>query len=414
MNPHFKKLIILLLIFTPILLFGQLKVPYVLSSNMVMQRNIDLNVWGWAAAGEDVSVLFNNKTYKAKADAEGKWKVVIPPLTAGGPYEMTIKGKTETIQLSDILIGDVWVCSGQSNMEWPLLRADNAYEEIARANFPNIRLFNVPNKIAAQPKDNTEKTEWQVCSPETVSGFSAVGYFFGRDLNQELDIPIGLISTNWGGTVVETWISKEGMVGFKEFEAAVEKVSGIDFAKEQVESEKQRTVWLESFKKLDRGWKDGAFVWSTTTDFSDWSAIEQPGTWEGAGKKDLQGFDGVVWFAKEITLSAEQATKPAKLSLGPIDDSDITWVNQKKVGEILNRYNAPRNYDLAQGTLKAGKNTIIVRVEDYQGGGGLHGDPSDLFLKVGAEEVSLSGAWNYKIGTTEALKNSCSSKFWPK
>lgn len=180
----------------------------IFSSDMVLQRDHDIVIWGWADKGERVSIVFNGLTRKTRADASGKWKLVFPPMPAGGPFDMKVQGKN-LITLSNILIGDLWVCSGQSNMGWPVKESDNAEKEIAAANFPSIRLMTVQRNMPAEPVDDIEASGWKVCSPETIPGFSAVAYFFGRDVFKEVNVPIGLVHTSWGGTNVEAWTGLE-------------------------------------------------------------------------------------------------------------------------------------------------------------------------------------------------------------
>lgn len=392
------------ILFLCLLLLGtlnaQLKLPKVLSSNMVLQRDQEVRLWGWADAGATVSIAFNDQTYSGKADMDGQWEVKIPATKAGGPYELTIQSSDQKIKLTNILFGDVWVCSGQSNMEWPVSAAANPKEEIAAANYPKIRLFTVTNRIATEPKTDLEEGEWVTCSPETITGFSAVGYFFGRDLHQSLDIPIGLISSNWGGTVVETWISKDGLSSVPKLQKEAEMVASVDFQRDRAEAEAKQQVWLAKFKTMDEGLQGDHYIWAKPkTDYKQWDPIDLPVLWESSGEEVLQGFDGVVWFVKKIKLDQASAGKPAVLNLGPIDDSDITWVNGKKVGELNNQYNVVRKYKIPEDVLTVGENTVVVRVEDYQGGGGIYGDADEMYLQIGSEKTGLSGAWHYKIGT---------------
>ncbi|RYE17841.1 MAG: sialate O-acetylesterase, partial [Sphingobacteriaceae bacterium] len=206
-----KTLLFLLFVLTSFLANADIKLPALVGSHMVLQRDKPIRIWGYADADEAITITFNHKTVKAKADANGNWKTEIPKMKAGGPYQLILHGKN-SITLEDILIGDVWICSGQSNMEFALNDVINAETEIENANQPQIRLFSVQKKVFLQPQENTNGS-WAICSPQTAQYFSAVGYFFGRDLNQKLHIPVGLISASWGGTVAETWISAEGLSG---------------------------------------------------------------------------------------------------------------------------------------------------------------------------------------------------------
>lgn len=185
---------------------ADVKLPALIAEHMVVQRNLPVHVWGKAAPGEAVSVAFRGQTRTATADAVGLWSVYLPPSDAGGPFEMMVKGNN-TITLSDVLVGDVWVASGQSNMEWPVKNANNGQAEVAGANFPQIRLLRVKNKSAGYPLDDVEGSPWAPCSPETVPEFSAIGYFFGRDLHRRLGVPVGLIDSSWGGTPADAWTS---------------------------------------------------------------------------------------------------------------------------------------------------------------------------------------------------------------
>jgi sialate O-acetylesterase len=207
--------------------FSNVRLPRILSSNMVIQRNTEFKIWGWADKGEKISVSFNELKRSTKAGKDGKWMVIFPAMKEGGPYSMLIKGKNE-IKLTNIMFGDIWVCSGQSNMEWPLSRTNNAEDEIASANYPDIRLFQCPHNIQFAPVDDVESGEWKVCTPETVRNFSAVGYLFGRGIHNEVDIPIGLLFTAWGGTNVETWTSMESISEVKDFDGLLQEMKNYD------------------------------------------------------------------------------------------------------------------------------------------------------------------------------------------
>lgn len=206
---------------------AQVVLPPFFNCNMVLQQGIPIPVWGWASPGEKVSVTFNNKTVATKAGKDGKWKVSLAPMNYGGPHNMVIKGKNlRTIE--NILIGEVWVCSGQSNMAFNLSSANNAKAEIDGSNYPEIRLFTVKRRIAQTPQENLEEGEWWDCSPISTPGFSAVAYFFGRELYQKLKVPIGLINTSWGGTVAETWTSPETIANNPDFTPKLEKLKTMD------------------------------------------------------------------------------------------------------------------------------------------------------------------------------------------
>ncbi len=188
---------------------AELKLPSIFGDHMVLQRERPVAVWGWDEAGEEVTVTLDGKSVKTTADSQGRWQVTLPAHAAGGPFTLTIEG-SQTKKLTDVLIGEVWLCSGQSNMEWPVSRSLNAKEEIATANHPQIRHIKIPHTPKTTPQDNVESSGWQVCSPTTVASFTAVGYFYGRNLQQQLDCPVGLIGSNWGGTRIEPWTPPVG------------------------------------------------------------------------------------------------------------------------------------------------------------------------------------------------------------
>ena len=387
-------LTVLLLILFQCPLRADVTLPHLFSDNMMFQRNQKIHVWGWADKKESIQISFNGQTYKTKAGKSGSWEIEIPPMKAGGPYEMTISGNN-TIKLSNILVGDIWVCSGQSNMVWYVQNSLNGTEEVENAGYPEIRLFNVGNKIAGVPQEDVTAGVWEECKPESVAQFSAVGYFFGRHLHKELEVPIGLIGSNWGGTVVETWISKKGLENESSFGELAGKVKDIDLDEEMRKGNAKRRIWLEEFQTKDEGINNGNYIWVTEGySYENWKSIFLPGQLE----RTLGEMDGVVWFNKTIELSEEQAGHEAFISLGPIDDSDITWINGKKVGETYNIYSKSRKYSIPEGYLKSGRNEIVIRVEDYRGDGGLCGTNDQLFLQSGEGKITLAGEWRYKIG----------------
>ena len=406
--------LILLLVF--VLSCGQLmadvKLPRLFSNNMMFQREQPIHIWGEANSGERIEIKFNKETYLVKADKSGKWEIDLPAMKAGGPHVLTVAGDN-TIKLENILIGDLWVCSGQSNMEWPLWAVNNGEEEVRNASYPEIRIFSVAKKIATVPLNDVTGGTWVSCTPESIPGFSAVGYFFGRHLYREIGVPIGLIGSNWGGTIVETWISEEGFKGVRKYGRIARGVSELNLEEKQSQSDEKFKEWLKDFQDKDQGTKDGEYTWNKADlDLEDWGDMDLPQTWEESSDKELRSANGVVWFIKELNLNSEQANEKALLSLGPIDDSDITWINGEKVGETNNLYSQERKYEVSSGVLKEGRNRIVVRVEDYQGGGGIFGGKEQLFLMLGMEEISLAGSWKYRVGMI-THSNSPGGQFGP-
>ncbi len=361
---------------------------------MVLQRNVPITIWGWADAGEKVSVTFSSKTISVKADKTGNWKVVFPSMKEGGPYTMTIKGRN-TINLDNILIGEVWICSGQSNMEWILYNAKDGIRESSEANYPEIRLFTVPRKTALQPQDDLAGGEWMECNPQNAAAFSAVGYFFGRELYTRLHVPIGLINSSWGGTLIEPWTSDDALSAVPGTNEWVSRLKNLDIKKLEAEQKARYDKIRNTISGNTDGLVDGKALWADVDlNDHDWIPIKVPGLWE---QSILPGLDGVVWFRYEFNVPADMTQSDVKLSLGKIDDSDITWVNGIKVGEMEQKYDKPRIYTVYKGVLKPGRNVITVRVDDTGGGGGFWSDEGELRIDDGKQSIALSGTWKCKI-----------------
>ncbi|MFZ4508321.1 MAG: sialate O-acetylesterase [Fimbriimonas sp.] len=362
------------------------------SDNMVLQRGVKAPVWGWTTPGAKIKVSIAGKSASTTADSEGRWVVKLPSLKAGGPYTLDIDGP-QKVSLQNVLIGDVWICSGQSNMEQGIGASRDPEKEIAAANYPNIRLFSVAKNPSFSLVENTQGS-WTVCNPQNVSaggwaGFSAVGYYFGRTLHSELNVPIGLIHSSWGGTIAEAWVSAGSLKKeMPDFVAAVDQVEATANVSQSADFAKTVADW---YAKNDvgsgKGWGSPSF------DASAWKSMNLPTLWENAGLPD---FDGIVWFRKEIVLTADQA-KSARLHLGPIDDNDVTWINGVQVGQT-DGYNLDRIYTVPSGVLKAGVNVIAVRVLDTAGGGGIYGQPQQMALELeSGKALPLSGPWKYAV-----------------
>ena len=374
-----------------------LKLPAILGNNMVLQQGKPVPVWGWATPGEAVIVKIAGQEKATKADANGKWQVKLDPLKAGGgPYELTVAGAT-TITLKNILVGEVWVCSGQSNMQFGTGGALNAAEEIKQATFPNIRLFVTNYAAPAAPAADCQGA-WAECSPQTVGGFSAVGYFFGRKLHQDLGVPVGLIDSAVGGTPVESWTSREGLAAEPEGKLFAERLDQIMAAYPEAVKKYEET--LANFEK-DKAAADAAkpddSTWGTADlDDTKWQDMALPTRWEAVGLD----IDGVVWFRTSVAVPEAWVGKDLSLKLGPIDDNDITYVNGEKVGET-NGWTTPRVYPVPGKLVKAGKLVIAVRVTDTGGAGGIWGKPEDLTLAPAAGEgkdaLTLAGKWRYAV-----------------
>lgn len=396
-----KRWIILLVLgATAISVYAQLKLPAIFSDNMVLQQKSESAVWGWANADEPIEVLgsWMNSPATAKAGADGKWQIKIKTPEAGGPFTLTVKG-SNTITLQNILVGEVWVCSGQSNMEWPLRQCIDAEDEIKAAAYDKIRFFNVNREKSAVPKDDCSG-QWQICSPQTAATFSAVGYFFGRELFQKLNIPVGLINSSWGGTPAEAWTSEATLVQFnKEYESIIKKFQNpqpVDpvFAKER--KDKLFAQWEQQVAQVDPGtkgnWQDPKL------DTADWKDIELPQPWDNV--PELANLDGIVWFRRITNLPPSWTRNDLELHLGPIDDADTVWFNGIRI-DSTGGYTIERKYILPASALRVGPNVIAVRVVDTGYGGGFRGQEDQMRIgPVGADVktcATVAKTWKYKI-----------------
>ncbi len=370
-----------------------LMLPHLFSSHMVLQRGQMIKVWGKAAPDVTVKVMMNGHTAVARSDEDGEWLAELPAMEAGGPYEMEVSGPGATIRFEDVLVGEVWVCSGQSNMEWPVSLSINAEEEIANAEYPRIRLFTVPRNMNTRPLKNTLPAEWARCSPETAPDFSAVGYFFGRHLWENIKVPIGLIDATWGGTAVESWTSAKALADDPQLGEVARSLREMDFDAMVQASQEKREAWEKAIDEKDTGLKEG---WHREGfDWSGWGTMELPQPWEKAG---YEGLDGAVWYKRTFNLQADELDGPLTLELGPIDDSDITFVNGVEVGRMINQYNVSRSYTLPATILREGKNTITVRVVDTGGAGGLHGKAEAMKVVTPERAIPLAGQWHFSVG----------------
>lgn len=359
---------------------------------MVLQRLVPVPVRGWAAAGVEVRVTLAGWTRTTRADEAGRWQLLLPPRPAGGPFEMEIEAAGERLRLRQLRVGDVWLCSGQSNMEWVLRDSLDAAGEIAAARDPLLRHYKVPRSWSAAPESTLDGGLWEAADGEQVGGFTAVGYFFARRLRSHLGVPIGLINTTWGGSRIEAWMSAASL-GLDE--AGVRELMALER-----EQERRTLADLEEraggLPQRDGGLVDGRAVWADPQlDDSGWHEIAVPSAWEAAG---WEGMDGIGWYRASFELSAAEAADGIRLGLGTIDDSDLSWVNGHPVGGMENAWNRPRLYEVAAEALVAGRNVLAVRVEDTGGGGGIQGGPDLLFVESAGHRRPLAGTWRFQLG----------------
>lgn len=376
------------------------------ADHMVLQQKTHAPIWGKSSPGVIVNIEASwGENVKVRTDKEGKWRVDLKTPEYGGPYTLTIKARKSIVVVEDVMVGEVWLCSGQSNMEMPLKgwppedSINNSETEINQANFSGIRMFTVAKTVSFTPLDNCGGS-WQVCSPETAGDFSATAYFFGRHLHNQLNVPIGLIHSSWGGTPAESWTTVEYLKNVPGYETIVDDVSNaqvkqVEFGEWLKDVEKidiDGLSWDSPFDKLN--FNDSALALPSYDD-SSWKTMELPSLWE---QKGLNAFDGIVWFRKQFDYQDNIYPEGIKIYLGPIDDMDVVYVNGVKVGgiEVGGFWKKERLYDIPTGLLKKGKNIVAVRVIDTRGGGGINGMKDLAIVKGEKEIVNLSGEWKYK------------------
>lgn len=403
-----KKLSILLLLLSLAAInvhSESLRLPRILGDHMVLQQNSFARFWGWAGPEQEVKLTtsWNGKTYRTVADQQGNWKVSVVTGKAGGPYTVTIQAG-ETRVLEDILLGEVWICSGQSNMEWPLARTDSAELEISLSDFPDIRLFTVERKIAVHPEVDLSGT-WTKCSPETTPNFSAVAYFFGRYLHKELDVPVGLVNTSWGGTPSESWTSRETIALFGDFDRQLEELYGT--TDEEMEEARIEQLRIETMIKEQQDFENQENIgfsegWMKT-DFNDadWDLIPCPAEWSSI--EDVGMLEGVLWMRKEIKIPQSWTGKDLNLELGPVDEMDITYINGVEVGTSrqINNWNVPRYYQVPASLVSSGELQLAIRIVNINSQGGIFGHPEQLRIypveSSGDDAVMLAGEWKHKV-----------------
>lgn len=386
-----KSIVFILLIFSTISM-ANVRMPLIFSDGMVLQRNKQIPIWGFADANESIEIHFNKQIKKTKADKDGKWTASLNAEKAGGPFELTIIGKNK-VTIKNVLVGEVWICSGQSNMEFQVYKTMNAEKEINDSDYPMIRHFGVAQDLSGTPKDDLKQGKWEVSNKETVGNFTAVGFYFARKLYSELKIPIGIINTSWGGTNVETWTSREAFEKSDEFKSMIADVPTVDI---NAIFENYKKSVLENIKKVqgfDASMENEAQFKEANFQDKNWPEIKVPSLWEN---QQIGNIDGIVWMRKTIVLTAEQAKKEAVLHLAKVDDEDKTYINGVEVG-TNNLWDKLRVYKIPANVLKEGTNVIAVRITDYSGGGGIYGDPADLKIDLKDSTLPLDGLWKFNV-----------------
>jgi sialate O-acetylesterase len=411
-----KVLLFVIVTLGAVLVPGRLSSKVVLepifTDNMVLQRNATVSIWGAATPLSRVSVRpsWTAGTYQAPVAENGKWSVRFPTPDAGGPYSIVFSDG-EAVTLNNVLIGEVWICSGQSNMEMPMgatwakddrIGVDGFKEELAALDkVPGLRLLNLKKVTSHVPLESASVTlgGWNVCTEESVTPFSATAYFFGKYLYETLGVPVGLIETCWGGTIAEAWTSEASLRQMHDFDSSLAILDVLPEKIKNWETDHLNAIarWKESVNAGDPSWMNGKKNWAGTKVIeADWGEMENPCKMQ---KVLGETFNGVVWFRKTVEIPRSWAGKDLTLRLSTIDDEDWTFFNDTQVGNI-DGYLTEREYTVPGSKVKAGKAVLSVRVADYQGTGGLWGKPEDMYLQVKGDPFSripLAGTWKYKV-----------------
>ena len=396
-NKILLSLVFYFLIFSTLQLSGMVKLPRLISNGMVLQRDTEVKLWGWADEGEIILITFLDSLYQVTGDSNGSWELTMNDLKAGGPYSMTVIGRNNIV-IRDIYVGDVWVSSGQSNMDLTINRVSPRYPGlIENSANRNIRYFQVPRTYNfAGSQADVSDGRWLAASPDNIGEFSAVSYFFASELYEKYKIPIGVINASLGGSPAEAWLSEDALKKFPHYYKVYEQYRDTAFVDSIINADKKRiSSWYSLAWKRDKGYENPDMPWySPELDISDWKSIDIPGLWNN---DEIGAENGVVWFRKDIDVPESMIGIPAKLILGAIIDADSVYVNGIFVGNTTYMY-PPRRYDIPSGILKAGKNTIVIRVICNSGQGGFVED-KEYALKTSDESISLEGSWHWKLGT---------------
>ena len=388
-----KKIIGLLFLFNIGFINAQLRLPALFADDMVLQQKKVNRVWGWADPGQLVQVDFLEKNYPAYADANGNWSVFLDAASAGKTGTMAVWAGETTFEFKNVAIGEVWICSGQSNMEWRMDMLKETYpQELKTARNENIRFMVVEKTLATSPqKDLPVSTKWTAVTPETVGACSAVAYWYAKQLQKELNVPIGLIVTAWGGTPAQSWTSFEGLHDFSRYtQNFIDKIHPLKLEDMSRKLEEGRETFRRTMEAKADYMKQ---LVQPGFDDSQWKEMYLPKPWEAQG---FPALDGIVAYRLSFNVDAADAGKEATLDMPAIDDIDSTYINGTFVG-TMSQWDALRKYKIPAGVLKEGKNLLVIKVRDDQGGGGLSDGAVKFAVTTGSRTIELKGNARYDI-----------------
>jgi sialate O-acetylesterase len=388
-----------------------IRLPRLISDGMVLQRGEKTNIWGWADPEEEITLKFMQKQWHTTVDAVGKWSVVLEKLVVGGPYDMEIQtsfGENRVVR--DILIGDVWICSGQSNIELPMDRVkDQFLEDVKICENPFIRLFKIQEHYDFHgPIEELSSGTWEAASCENILRFSALSYYFEKFMQESTGVPIGVINASLGGSPIEAWMSEEMLEAFEGYDKVIAKYRDDDFIKKALkEEEKVPTDWHKELTHMDLGLKGENPWYAVNVEDEAWEEMRLPTFFD---KEGLKNFNGAIWFRKKVNVPQSMMGKNAKLWLGTIVDSDETYWNGIQIGSTGYKY-PPRKYEVPSELLKEGENTLAIRIVCNKGLGRF--TPDKVYRLFNDQEgVELTGVWKYKIGATTSPLEDTSFVRW--
>ena len=389
---------ILLLLISASGIYADVRVANIFGDNMVIQRDSVVPIWGWSDAGDKITVSAKDQSVGTVASQDGRWTVELQPIAVGEPFNILVKGSRNQFEIKNVLAGEVWLCGGQSNMEWTVNNSGNPKEEVQKANYPLIRHVKIGRQINWKPQNDVENSGWKLCSSETAGNFTAVGYYFARKLHQETGLPVGLINCNWGGTRAEAWTSSKSLMMHPDYAPRIQKIAS------EMQNIEQAKVQFE--KDLSQWEKDHANAMSESDIFatkgfddSSWKELEVPGQWENQG---FARFDGLAWYRKQLEIPQEWVGKRLTLSLAQIDDNDRTFVNGKLIGKT-GGWNKIRSYRVPEEANDSTKMEIAVQVHDSRGAGGLVGPADSMSISLQQETpLKIAGRWKFKTAKSQA------------
>lgn len=392
---HPLAFISLFLILLSSSVFADVFLPRLISDGLVLQRDANNTLWGWANNGETVNIKLDGKPLGSANTEAGTWRFSLAPQKAGGPHTLEFQGEN-VVTLKNVYFGDVWIASGQSNMENPLHRLRFKFpDEIPQANNPEIRMFRVPKQYEfRKPKKDFPGGSWLAVTPETAGNMSAVAWFFAKNIYKQYKVPIGIIDNSYGGSAAESWMSEEALAAYPHYLKIARSYQDNNYLQSLIDEDARASSnWYNFANGNDAGMNSAVKWFDRNLSTSDWSTINVPSYWQDEG---LGPMNGIVWFRKEIILPQSFSSMPGMLELGAIVDADTAWINGIKVGETGYKY-PPRRYEFNPGTLRPGKNVITVRVTNSADKGGFVPD-KPYVLRVGETNFNLAGDWQYKIG----------------